>query len=88
MPEFYGNTMLVNGVLWPKMIVNKQKYRFVLLNACQSRYLNIYFENLGQKIPIELLRIDGNYYDSRNVVPEIFATIASRIEFIVDLTNV
>jgi spore coat protein A len=85
-PEFYGNTMLVNGEVWPKMTLKKGKFRFLLLNACQNRYLNIYFENMGKKIPIELLRVDGDYYDTQIVVSELFATIASRIEFILDLT--
>jgi spore coat protein A len=85
-PEFYGNVMLVNGVIWPKMTLKKGKNRFVLLNACQNRYLNVYFDNFGKKIPIELLRVDGDYYDSQIIVNELFATISSRIEFILDLT--
>lgn len=43
---------------------------------------------MGKKIPIELLRVDGDYYDSQIVVTEIFGTVASRIEFIVDLSYV
>ena len=58
----------------------------MLLNACQNRYLNVYFDNFGKKIPIELLRVDGDYYDSQIIVNELFATISSRIEFILDLT--
>ena len=68
------------------MTLTKGKHRFVILNACQNRYINIYFENLGKKIPIELIRVDGDYYDTQIVVNELFATISSRIEFILDLT--
>lgn len=67
-PEFFGNTMLVNGVLWPKMTLKRGKYRFVLLNACQNRYLNLWFENNGKNIPIELIRVDGDYYQQQIVV--------------------
>lgn len=42
-PEFFGNTITVNGKVWPKVALNSQIYRFVFLNGCQSRYLNIYF---------------------------------------------
>lgn len=42
-PEFFGNTITVNGKAWPKVALKPQKYRIVLLNACQSRFLNIYF---------------------------------------------
>lgn len=64
MPEFYGNTIQVNGVVWPKMSLKKEKHRFVLLNACQGRYLNIWFENNGQKVPFDLIRIDGDFYNT------------------------
>ena len=50
------------------MTLKKTKYRFVLLNACQNRFLNIYFENQNKRIPIELIRVDGDYYDQQIVV--------------------
>lgn len=43
MPEFFGNTMLVNGKVWPKMLVYEGYQRFIILNTCGSRMLNIYF---------------------------------------------
>jgi hypothetical protein len=55
--------MLVNGVLWPKMNLIQGKHRFVFLNACQGRFLNIWFENKGFKVPFELIRVDGTYYN-------------------------
>lgn len=50
----------------------------MLLNACQNRYLNVYFESNGKRIPIEMVRVDGDYYDTQVVVNEIFATLATR----------
>ena len=85
-PEFFGNTILVNGVVWPVMNLKKEKHRFVLLNACQNRFLNIYFLNGNKKIPMELIRIDGDYFDEQVIVNDYLATISSRIEFILDLT--
>jgi bilirubin oxidase len=38
-PEFFGNTMVVNGQTWPYMEVQPQRYRFRLLNGCNSRFL-------------------------------------------------
>lgn len=49
---FGGNTMLVNGKIWPKITLEPRPYRFAFLNACQGRYLNIYFEKSdGTRIP-------------------------------------
>lgn len=40
-PEFFGDTMLVNGVPFPTVQVDAAAYRFRILNACQSRFLNL-----------------------------------------------
>lgn len=39
-PEFFGDTMLVNGTVYPFLEVEQRQYRFRLLNACQARFLN------------------------------------------------
>ncbi len=36
-PEFFGNTIMVNGNTWPFQTVEKRRYRFRFLNGCQSR---------------------------------------------------
>ena len=36
-PEFFGNTMMVNGNTWPFQTVEQRRYRFRFLNGCQSR---------------------------------------------------
>jgi FtsP/CotA-like multicopper oxidase with cupredoxin domain len=41
--EFFGDIMLVNGVIWPKVDVEPREYRLRLLNGCDSRYLVIDF---------------------------------------------
>ena len=40
-PEAFFNVMVVNGVSWPKLDVAQAKYRFRLLNGCNSRFLNL-----------------------------------------------
>lgn len=39
-PEFFGDTMLVNGTVAPFLFVEQRQYRFRMLNACNSRFLN------------------------------------------------
>jgi spore coat protein A len=39
-PEFFGDTILVNGTVFPFLEVERRQYRFRLLNACQARFLN------------------------------------------------
>jgi len=38
-PEVFGNTMVVNGRTWPSLRVEARRYRFRLLNACNTRVL-------------------------------------------------
>jgi spore coat protein A len=44
-PEFFGNMMVVNGFTWPYMEVEPRRYRFRLLNGCNSRFLILQFED-------------------------------------------
>jgi spore coat protein A len=40
-PEFFGDTMLANGLVYPELTVEAKRYRFLMLNACNARFLNI-----------------------------------------------
>jgi len=40
-PEMFGDTMLANGVVYPDAAVEPRRYRFRILNACNSRFLNL-----------------------------------------------
>jgi spore coat protein A len=44
-PEFFGNTMVVNGQTWPFLDVEQRRYRFRLLNGCNSRFLILKFDD-------------------------------------------
>ena len=44
-PEFFGDTMLVNGKTWPYLEVEPRLYRFRVLNGCNARFLIIKFDN-------------------------------------------
>ena len=40
-PEFFGDTMLTNGLVYPVLTVEAKRYRFLALNANQARFLNL-----------------------------------------------
>lgn len=51
-PEFSADTMLMNGVVYPYLDVEPRRYRFRLLNACNTRFLNLQlFFALGSTFP-------------------------------------
>jgi hypothetical protein len=45
-PEFFGNTIMVNGNTWPFLTVQQRRYRFRFLNGCQSRFLILDFTQI------------------------------------------
>lgn len=42
-PEMFGDTMMVNGRVFPTANVNRRGYRLRTLNACNARFLNLKF---------------------------------------------
>jgi len=50
-PEFFGNTIMVNGNTWPYQTVEQRRYRIRFLNGCQSRFLILDFSKIpGVKV--------------------------------------
>ena len=45
-PEFFGNTLIVNGNTWPFQVVEQRRYRLRFLNGCQSRFLILDFSGI------------------------------------------
>jgi bilirubin oxidase len=58
-PEFFANTIVVNGRTWPKLEVEPRRYRFRFLNGCNSRFLilRLATDNTPQDGKID----DGDY---------------------------
>jgi spore coat protein A len=40
-PEFFGDTMLMNGLVFPSADVEQRKYRLRILNACNARFCTL-----------------------------------------------
>ena len=45
-PEFFGNAIMVNGNAGPFQTVEQRRYRFRLLNGCNSRFLILDFSSI------------------------------------------
>ncbi len=66
-PEFVGDTIVVNGKVWPFMNVDRQRYRFYLINGSNSRPYEMFLQDLttGVKGPrMWVIATDGGYLDS------------------------
>jgi spore coat protein A, manganese oxidase len=91
-PEFFGNMMIVNGNTWPFQTVEQRRYRFRVLNGCQSRFLILDFNGIpGVEVwaigneggflaaPVDITNGHGN---------RLLIGLAERADVIVDFTNV
>jgi FtsP/CotA-like multicopper oxidase with cupredoxin domain len=91
-PEFFGNTIMVNGNTWPFLEVEQRRYRLRFLNGCQSRFLILDFNEIpGVEVwqigneggflaePVNLTAGNGN---------RLLMGLAERADMIVDFTEV
>jgi bilirubin oxidase len=84
-PEFFGNVMVVNGVSWPYLEVEKRRYRFRFLNGCNSRFLILKMSN-GQKF--YQIGSEGGFLPQTAELNTLLMAPAERADVIVDFTNV
>jgi spore coat protein A len=84
-PEFFGNTIVVNGKTWPHLEVEQRRYRFRLLNGCNSRFLLLALSN-GQ--PFWQIGTEGGFLPAPLQLNRILLGPAERADVIVDFTNV
>jgi bilirubin oxidase len=83
--EFFGDSMAVNGRTWPFLQVEQRRYRFRLLNACNSRFLML--EN-DRNLPFWVIGTDGGFLPRPVQLSRLLVAPAERFDVIVDFTNV
>jgi FtsP/CotA-like multicopper oxidase with cupredoxin domain len=84
MSGFVGNTIVVNGKVWPNMNVAQGQYRFRLLDASNSRFYNISFSN---NMPFTIIGTDGGYIrTAANVTSTLFSS-GERVDILVDFSK-
>ncbi|KAL1189930.1 Multicopper oxidase LPR2 [Cardamine amara subsp. amara] len=44
-PEYFGDAIIVNGKAWPRLTVQRRKYRFRIINAANARFFRFFFSN-------------------------------------------
>ena len=85
-PEFFGNTMVVNGRTWPYLNVEQRRYSLRFLNACDSRFLILKLSRDG--LPFWQIGADGGFLPSPVKLDQLLMGPAERSDVIVDFTNI
>ncbi|MGH4008327.1 MAG: multicopper oxidase family protein [Pseudonocardiaceae bacterium] len=92
-PEFFANTMVVNGKTWPVLEVEPRRYRFRLLNGCNSRFLVLRLaENpttrpAATALPFWMIGADGGFLPAPVQLGQVLLSPAERADVIVDFTG-
>src|SRR4030095_3796229 len=89
-PEFFGNTMVVNGRTWPFLEVEQRRYRFRCLNGCNSRFLILQFSD--PRVRVWQIGADGGFLPAPVDINDVnngmlLMAPAERADVIVDFTN-
>jgi bilirubin oxidase len=84
-PEFFGNTMVVNGRSWPFLEVEQRRYRFRFLNGCNGRFLILKMSN---DMPFWQIGTEGGFLPAPVQLNQLLMSPAERADVIVDFTNV
>jgi spore coat protein A len=84
-PEFFGNTIVVNGNTWPYLEVEQRRYRFRFLNGCNSRFLLL---ELSNGLAFWQIGAEGGFLPAPVELDRLLLGLAERADVIVDFTNV
>ena len=83
-PEFFGDTILVNGEAWPVLDVEPRKYRFRILNGSDSRFYQLAMSN-GMKIT--QIGSDGGLLNSPVPQKKLLIAPAERYDVVIDFSR-
>jgi FtsP/CotA-like multicopper oxidase with cupredoxin domain len=96
--EFFGDHMVVNGVLWPKEDVEQRNYRFRLLNGTDSRFMGLQFRpvaadatdltNAGAPLDFWVIGSDQGLSSEAVMVKQLMFEPGSRYDVVVDFSQV
>ena len=83
-PEFFGDTIMVNGKVWPNMNVNQGTYRFHLLDGSNARFYTLSFSN---NMRFTQIGSDGGYLRTAAAMKELTIAPGERADILVDFSS-
>jgi FtsP/CotA-like multicopper oxidase with cupredoxin domain len=83
-PTFLGNTIMVNGMVWPNMDVKQGQYRLRILDGSNSRFYVLHFSN---NMRFTQIGSDGGYLKAPVSVTTLRISPGERVDLLVDFSN-
>jgi len=84
-PEFFGDTIMVNGKVWPNLDVERRQYRFRLLNGSNARFYNLIMSNGMKMIQIGS---DGGFLPKPVELDTLLIAPGERADILIDFSSI
>jgi spore coat protein A, manganese oxidase len=88
-PEFFGDTMCVNGAVEPFLEIEPRLYRFRIINGCNARFLDLNFSGgtiTGVRPPMYVIGSDGGFVPTPWQTKELVIAPGERCDIVVDFS--
>ncbi len=86
-PEFFGDTPVVNGTAYPKLDAQPRRYRLRLLNGSQARFYNLHFTKDGVDLPFWVIGSEGGLLPKPVEKTALLIAPGERYDVIIDFTG-
>lgn len=87
-PEFFGDTPVINGKAYPFLDAQPRRYRLRFLNGSQARFYNIHFELAEDDLPFWVIGSEGGLLPKPIRKTELLIAPGERYDVIIDFTGI
>jgi len=89
-PEFFGDSIMVNGKMWPNFNVEPRQYRFRLLDGSNARFYTLSFWDkvTGISLPFNQIGGDGGYLPTPAPMTSLTIAPGERADIVIDFSAV
>ena len=87
-PEFFGDTPVINGKAYPYLDAQPRRYRLRLLNGSQAAFYNLSFQLGGSDLPFWVIGSEGGLLPKPAKMSSLLIAPGERFDVIVDFTGI
>jgi len=87
-PEFFGDTPVINGKAYPFLDAQPRRYRLRLLNGSQARFYNLHFQGTVGDLSFWVIGSEGGLLPAPAEKTSLLIAPGERFDVIVDFTGI
>lgn len=87
-PEFFGDTPVVNGKAYPFCNLEPRRYRFRIINGSNARFYNIWFERANIPMPFHQIGTDQGLLPAAAPLTKLLIGPGERADIVVDFAGI